>query len=222
MPVFQHRTRRYFITTSFKVMFSTLTQQASLQPAPLVGLLVNQALWRVRERSVRPHYLVARDPFERLASMFRDKFRRHPKAKLERPDKLPWQDVQRRFLQKLRPGWNEGQTAETLLGISFEEMIDALPDLYQTDGHLQPQANARVFWLRGLAWPARYSRVLKMESASDLRFMRNTLGLEMAHKHNATSTGPEPFPVVWGKHEVDTVRRLYREDFHWLGYLENT
>jgi len=173
------------------------------------------------------HYLLVRDPYQRLESFFKDKFRQEPALKLNENDQV--QRCQRMFFPYLaiNPDEPPPLIRRNLLKVPFDQFIAFLPHVYQLDGHLVPQVRTTKIHLRKRAKfpflirklseiPIPFRKILKLESADDLAFLQNELSIDLSKKHNNTDKIKLPNP--WTPELRAVVNNLYRADFQTFDY----
>ena len=216
MPILYNHEERYYLTTSYKVMYSTLMNQQKLKKTSVLHALGNQWASRVWSALSCPHFLLVRNPYTRVESLFRNKFRESPLRLKMYPHSKGWQDIQILFAEKLRPDARTSKMEDRLLDIDFNEYVEVLPELYTLDVHLWPQYDHSHLRYRGIHWSMAYQRTLKMENEKDLSFIQSSLNLDLSKKVNAVE--PTRFPITWSSSSMAIVNTIYKKDFLWLGY----
>jgi hypothetical protein len=178
MPSFYNAERNYLLSTSLKVMYSSLTLQPALRP---LRTDLHAALRTWSTPGLR-RYLLVRDPYERLVSFHADKLR----AALPSAAGGRWQSSQRIFFPALGLSGEEpaGAIAERLRALDFEDFIRLVPRVHRADPHLWPQWWTRSFRVRGVALPAPVHRVFKIE---EMDLLAEELGLDRSIRVNETS-----------------------------------
>jgi hypothetical protein len=217
MAHFANPSKGYYISTSFKVLYTLLCSQPSLQLINNTKMSANAYLKRLAHGWNLPHYLVVRDPYRRIESFFKDKFRQTPLMQLNEYAQLQHcQQIFCPFLQ-IGPHDSPGAIREKLLGLSFAQFVEQLPHVYQLDWHLLPQVMTPKVYYR--AWPVApliITRTLKIESPDDLRYLQDELAIDLSHKHN--STDAIQLEGAWSPNVRAIVNKLYRADFKKFGY----
>jgi len=171
----------------------------------------------IRRKTRRPHYLLVRNPFRRLESFFKDKFRQHP-AQVQPSSDHEWQYSQRLFFPALcldAAGSFEA-VHDRLTRFPFDAFIEFLPQVILHDGHLVPQHHARDVIAQGRSYRLRFERNLKVEAPDDRAFMQRALGLDTTIVGN--STQDVSASISWSSAAQATVRDLYAQDFSIFGY----
>jgi hypothetical protein len=220
MPHFVNRSQRYFISTNYKVLYTLLYHQPQLQGAPKSRLAVNGWLKRWTPLPWQRHFLLVRDPYQRLESFYKDKFRLEPTLALRTYTELQY--CQRLFCPYLQIT-QESEPAlirEKLLSFSFAHFIQLLPELYLADGHLHPQAHISTLRWRGRTIQLQFDRVLKIESAPDLAYVQDALALDLSQTYN--STRQVAWSTPWRPDLRAVVNRLYKADFVAFAYAMQT
>ena len=90
MPHFVNKKRDYIITTSFKCGYSTLNRNDNLIK------ISSRELLEYKKKRNNYHYMVCRNPYNRVESLFKDKFR-----KLPMKDDFHLQDFHKKLKNKL-------------------------------------------------------------------------------------------------------------------------
>lgn len=217
MPHFVNHTHRYYISTSYKVLYTLFVRQPLLAIAGRKPMVRNAFVKWLTPLPGWGHFLLVRNPYDRLVSFYKDKFQQEPYhhactyAELQICQKLfadyagiAAHDSPREVSQKLR-------------GFSFARFIHYLPEVYLRDGHLVPQAQLRTLSFYGLpVCPLKFDRVLKLECAEDRAYLQHALALDLTRKVNSTHTIQLANP--WSLPLRAIVNQLYRADFTAFGY----
>lgn len=210
MPSFLHESSQSMLITSFKVMYSTLLEQEQLQekPASLDSIFLK---WISLNQ--QPYFLLVRNPYTRIESFFRDKFR---KSVIISVEKNEWQDCQKRFFPHmgLSPHMPPEEVGEKLTNTSFPEMLSILPKVYTSDPHIWPQHWHKT--ILGVPIPMKFDSVFKIECAEDLAQIATTLDLDFSISANSTKAVIEK--LVWSETHLEMMKKIYREDFKRFGY----
>jgi len=218
MPHFINRKRNYTLSANHKVMSSTLDRQVELQL--LSPNRFSQLQFRARYFPFfrMAAYLIVRNPFERLASFFRDKLRQHPKQ-FSSDDDFFWQDCQRLLFPFLgiSPNASCEEIQTRLLQTSFSEFLEILPSVYLFDPHLIPQHTIAFCEYRYWSgtFEARFDRVYQMDHEEE-RLSLTELGIDLMVKTNTTDS--EADQIEWTPELRSVVTTLYRDDFLSYGY----
>lgn len=208
MPSFYNAERNYVITTNLKVMYSTLSQQPSLQ---LLRKDLHAAIRVWLTPGVRRYFLV-RNPYDRLVSFYADKFQTEPAAHRL----ASWQDCQRIFFPALGLCAEDPPeaVAQRLRALPFDRFTGLLPHLFRLDRHLWPQYWGLRFRIRGLSIPAPFDRILKIEQDRDV--LAGDLGIDLTVRANVTAHDRADHYFSAASYAV--VNDIYRQDFERFGY----
>ncbi len=214
MPIFKRKDKEIYLFTNYKVMYSTLSSQENL----LSILGTDRLFLKVLRRRVMSRgskcYLLVRNPYDRVASFFRDKFRQAVEVSRQRGR---WQNCQKIFFPPLGIGisGDPSSVASVMSNTPFSKFVSMLPEVYRFDGHLQPQ-----IWKENLPWPGkippwqmavRFERTYKMEAAQDLLEMADLFDIDIRNKHNSTDASQGQ--IIWSPHDRRIVEKIYRADF---------
>lgn len=192
MPHFYNFKENYFISTNFKVMYSTLRRQEFLKKVKLFRLLL----------SSKDKYIIVRNPYTRLESFYRDKLGKS--LRLEKK----WLRSQKIYFKPL--GINSKTREEkfnALKNISFEEFIKLIPVTFQKNRHLHLQS--KIFQ------KIKPKRIFKMENKEDHLFMKTNLHLNMDIQANKTDKESE---IIWTPELLKIVNTVYKIDFEKFRY----
>ena len=219
MPHFVNHAKHYLISTNYKVLYSLFVEQPELReinrqevaqyylggPAPAPRL---------------SHFLVVRNPYTRLESFFKDKFRQDPVVRLRTYDQL--QRCQRLFCAYLQivPADSPMTIREKLLSLSFEQFVQLLSTVYLQDGHLHPQIQMTTIRFRGAPLLLNFARVFKLESATDMADLQAKLAIDVSQPINHTHQVKWSSP--WQPDLYAVVNELYKADFETFQYEMRT
>ncbi|MEB3356993.1 MAG: sulfotransferase family 2 domain-containing protein [Synechococcales bacterium] len=218
MPHFISTTANYLITTNYKVMYSTMTNQTGLRLCPGRELMKITYARRLG-LCAASHYLIVRNPYHRLISFYKNKFQTNP---LKAAAPLPyskWQHSQRIFFPFLNITRETpaDEIKDKLLHVRFDQFVQILPSVYRLDGHLSPQYQVRFICHRGLRLgQIKFTAILKMEASEDLNYLSQDLHLDLSQKHNQTGTAH--LSDYFTSDLLRIVNDLYFEDFSRYGY----
>lgn len=189
-------------------MYSLFTSSRTWQfidSYPTPRLLLHALL---RERHFKT-WLVVRNPYARIISCFKDKYRKQPMRIAE--NNFHWQmchDVV--FERRGVPlSASDEAKAAALLEMTFEDFIQLLPIIYPLDEHFHPQAwltKLRMGSQRVAKWPVH--RVAQME---DVEMLRLIPGIDLSKQTNSTGHIKKDFE--WSDETRQIVRDIYRADF---------
>lgn len=193
MPHFLNAKAHYFLSLNFKVMYTTMKKQKDLK----------KVLWIRPLLSKYDKYFIVRNPYDRLESFYRDKL-----GKDVNHQKI-WLSSQKIYFEPLEITDSPDEIKmQVIRDMTFEQFIRILSMNYMKNRHLHPQY--KIF--TGL----KPKRILKMENPDDLRFLSETLNLDMDIRAN--STGKADKYIHWDKELADIVNRIYEKDFKLYGY----
>lgn len=212
MPHFYAPATPAYLSTNFKVMWSTLRQQPQLRKVYDRNMATYRLLMRVGLMPRRPQYLLVRNPYDRLTSFFKNKLRRSV------DDSPVWQKPQRVFFEVIGVvrGDSDAVIAQKMRNFTFEGFIESLPSVYHRNRHLHPQHWVAYAGPRSWGIEAELDRVFRLESAEDLRTMSALLGLDIGHRAN--STAEVDAQTHWTPALKAIVQEIYRTDFERYGY----
>ena len=208
MPHFINESKHYLISTNYKVLYSLLYDQPTLREINMQEVaqyyLGDPAPWL-------SHFFVVRNPYTRLESFFKDKFRQDPVTKARTYEQL--QRCQRFFCAYLQidPADSAMTIREKLLSLSFEQFVQLLPTVYLQDGHLHPQVRMMTIRFRGAPIQLNFDRVLKIESAADMAYLQDELAVDVSQPINNTRQVKWSSP--WQPKLYAVVNELYKADF---------
>lgn len=193
MPHFYNYKEKYFISTNFKVMYSTLRRQQYLKKVKLFFLMFSK----------KDKFIIVREPYDRMESFFRDRLRKRLTNDNE------WLRSQKIFFKPLDV--HKGSTTkkyEALANLSFEEFIKLLPEVFNKNRHLHPQ---NYIFKRIMP-----KRILKLNNATDMEFLASNLNLNI--KIKANSTDQMKTDIKWTKELIEIVNQVYHKDFELYGF----
>ena len=205
MPRFLARDTDVLVSTSYKVMYSSLVETGRLDE---IGNAAFAALAAERCRGGGIHHLMAvRDPYARLASFFADKLRQD----LERSSGR-FQFCQIIFfpLINLPRDANFEQARDALRAISFDAFIDFLPRIC-ADQHLQPQAG--LLDAAGVDLGS-CTRIFRVETEAAMFWQ--AIGVPRPPWSNRSRTLPSVKTLT--RERLDIVNSVYAADFTCFGY----
>lgn len=193
MPHFYNQKEHYFISTNFKVMYTTLKRHKQLKKVSLIRLILSK----------RDKYVIVRDPYERLESFFKDRLRKRLITENE------WLRSQIIFFKPLGISTkSEEEKYNTIITLPFDQFIKLLPVVYKKNRHLHPQ-----YWLFKQFKP---KRVLKMKNPGDMQFLIDKLHLDLNIKANSTDANKSE--IHWNDDLYKIVNKIYHKDFELFGF----
>mgnify|MGYP000064513204 FL=1 len=166
------------------------------------------------------HFVLVRNPYARLGSFFKDKFRRNIRNK--KPGKICWQDCQRLFFQVL--GLDEAADddikRQSFLQTTYADFIGCLPGCYLRDAHLQPQylLLKEIAGLRTAGF-----HLVHLESKNETAAFAGRSGINLGRKVNSTQTQVSDELEInraLSRALQQKIYDLYEPDFKSLGYTQ--
>ncbi|MFK7946398.1 MAG: sulfotransferase family 2 domain-containing protein [Saprospiraceae bacterium] len=211
MAHFKSTIRKAYISTSFKVMWSSLKAQENLKKLkgfPLFFRKIGEAFKIIPKHE---HYLLVRNPYKRLESCFKDKFRKNLPVKRG-------QTIHRLFYPILGITKNDElqKVHEILLAYTFEDFIKELPSVYNKDPHLYPQFWSSLLGFNRLNWNAKFNKIYKLEHQQDIQDLEQNFKLNL--KKTKNSTKKVETNIVWTSEMREIVNKIYKNDFLWYNY----
>lgn len=205
MPRFFARNPDALVSTSYKVMYSSMVESDALEEIDDAEFRL-LATERVRGPGLR-HIMAVRDPYGRLASFFADKLRRN----LQR-NSGSWQFSQLIFFPLVGVSADGPFEAarDALLGISFDAFIDFLP-IVCGNGHLRPQVS--LLSAEGLDLRP-HTEIFPIETASS--HLWQAIGVERPPRANRSEALPDLTMLT--RQRLDIVQTVYADDFSSFGY----
>ncbi|MAN58635.1 MAG: hypothetical protein CMC08_02235 [Flavobacteriaceae bacterium] len=195
-------------------MYSSLHFNEGLEPFRIRALAFHQLKLRLGIAPHLEHYLVVRNPYDRLESFFKNKFRKNiHEREIER-----WEHCQRIFFPQmgLSNNVNYLENKAAFLKVTFEMFIKMLPLVYTHDAHLIPQSQSEVLKLPKGNFRIKYTSVYKMELPKHLEILAKNLEIDLGHPLNPTK--PTDNVVQWTPELRKIVAKLYEDDFRNYGY----
>lgn len=208
MPRFLTIDGHTIISTSYKVMYSSLHQSNALRE-----ISEREALQRLRNQISEPprHIILVRDPYEKFKSFFRDKLR----YDLQDKHKSSFQWCQRFILWELgvSPFARFEAKLAVLQELTFSETIELLPRIIH-NGHLKPQIS--LLQACGYQLPNSNSLLRVEDDLSPLEAF-----LDLTRRENST-TEASVEPLFYPKKLLPLFNALYHKDFETFGYEQRT
>lgn len=160
-------------------------------------------------------YQIWRHPESRIVSFFTDKFRIQP-SRCDEPD-FAWQPCHKVFLPVV--GMTEDRStheiAEAFLQMTFDQLIDALPEFYDREPHTWPQAWSSSCFIchrRVFRWPDTIK--LRMEDGTEA--LSTVPDFDVTKKTNPSSHLQRDFSV--NEQHRDVLQNIYKSDYRIGGY----
>lgn len=219
MPHFVNSSKHYLVSTNYKVLYSLLYEQPELREINMQAV----AQYYLSDPAPSPwlgHFFVVRNPYTRLESFFKDKFRQDPVTMTRTYDQL--QRCQRLFCSYLQIDPTDAAMSirEKLLSLSFEQFVQLLPAVYLNDGHLHPQVQMMTIRFRGAPIQLSFDRVFKVESAVDMACLQGELAIDVSQQINNTRQVQWSSP--WRPDLYAVINELYKADFETFQYEMRT
>lgn len=202
------------ISTSYKVMYSTLGAQKYFVPNshPSWAYVWYKLLLRKFLLSRTKHIVLVRNPYDRLVSFYFDKFRTHPLRFQEQG--FNWKDDQKRMWPTfgISPAMDDKTISEKMANVSFAQFINELPRLQSTIRHLHFQINTLYEMHFGVLVRLRVDKLIRMEKLDELR----EWGVDTSIVKNKTKR--QPYMHYYNKTLYRIVNSVYKDDFEQFGY----
>ncbi len=210
LPVF--RKEHYLILTSFKVMYSFLKCQNSLERV-LWGKHTLPIALSNRFFGAPEGIVLFREPENRFLSYFNDKFRKTPKKMLAenrlRPKDL--QHCQRLWLEHIGMDTDDvAACCQALLETSLESVVAWLPTSYHQDPHTLSQLECLYFQRRCIKLRLAISKVFLIDNPDELQVFGQLLELDTSRKVHQTQDMQEGNALTESARE--TLRCVYQAD----------
>jgi hypothetical protein len=216
MPFFKIKNENKLVITNFKVMFSSFKKTSHFTKIKRYHAYFNI-------KCTNPTaYFVVRDPYQKAASFYKDKFQLIPqRADLSKPFK--WEKPQRVFFPGLGlsvKNNTDEEIAQTLINTSFETFIELLADCYHLDEHIHPQhwvLNHPQYWyLPNLNINAKSLNIFKMDDAEGIQQFSTQTGFDNAQRANSTKAIGKIQPM--NANILGILNRIYQQDFEKYNY----
>ncbi len=216
MPFFKIKNENKLVITNFKVMFSSFKKTPNFTKVKRYEAYLNI-------RCANPTvYFVVRDPYQRAASFYKDKFQKIP-LQADLSKSFRWEKPQRVFFPKLGLSLKHNTDEEikqTLINTSFERFIELLADCYHLDEHVQPQhwvINHPIYWLlpKLNIDPASLG-IFKMDEPEGIQQFAQQTGFDYGQRANSTNTVGKIQPM--NSNMLSTLNRIYKQDFENYNY----
>jgi hypothetical protein len=219
MITFYSPANSVYVTTNYKVMFSTLYYSDELVRLRFRELILQKIYERLGLKTRRQHFLLVRNPYLKLESFFINKFRT-----IVNEDQLThWEECQQLFFPFLKIELNHSYETikQRFLNCTFSEFIEILPEVYLRDGHLIPQYFSESIKLskKGIgigSFPIKYTSILKIESPETMRFLFEEIGIDIQKRLNPSKSKNED--LEWTPKLREIVNRIYQKDFQNYNY----
>jgi hypothetical protein len=215
MPFFKVRNKKILLITNFKVMFSSFKRTENF-----IKLKRAEAFLRIAYSNPLVYFTV-RDPYERVASFYKDKFQQHP-AKYSLGSSFRWETPQKIFfpLLGLNNKTSNEEIREALLGTSFEMFIDMLAQCYHLDEHVNPQHwilnHPQYRFFKNLNVHEKQLSVFKIENLSHMSEFSYLTGFDSNVSMNSTKKLNADCSM--NNEMLKKINSIYANDFKYYGY----
>ncbi|MGY8882686.1 MAG: sulfotransferase family 2 domain-containing protein [Pseudomonadales bacterium] len=215
MPFFKVRNKKILLITNFKVMFSSFKRTENF-----IKLKRAEAFLRIAYTNPLVYFTV-RDPYERVASFYKDKFQQHP-AKYSLGSSFRWETPQKIFfpLLGLNNKTSNEEIREALLGTSFEMFIDMLAQCYHLDEHVNPQHwilnHPQYRFFKNLNVHEKQLSVFKIENLSHMSEFSYLTGFDSNVSMNSTKKLNADCSM--NNEMLKKINSIYANDFKYYGY----
>ena len=214
MPHLIDKSGKILVTTNYKVMFTRLKNVDGMK-----WLFMKQVLVHKLKHPFSEHLMMVRNPYEKLISFYKDKFRLDPVERLSIPGKQP-QDAQAIFLPYLGIDTSHPreQIQQILLNVSFDTMIKLLPKVFYKNDHLHPQ-----HWITNISFGRIkftglrfHPTILKLEQKDDMNYLSKKLNIDTSIRTKTTSSIHHP--ITYSPEQIRIVNQIYQADFRLYSY----
>ena len=215
MPFFKVRNKKILLITNFKVMFSSFKRTENF-----IKLKRAEAFLRIAYTNPLVYFTV-RDPYQRVASFYKDKFQQHP-AKYSLGSSFRWETPQKIFfpLLGLNNKTSNEEIREALLGTSFEMFIDMLAQCYHLDEHVNPQHwilnHPQYRFFKNLNVHEKQLSVFKIENLSHMSEFSYLTGFDSNVSMNSTKKLNADCSM--NNEMLKKINSIYANDFKYYGY----
>ncbi len=243
MPHFYCKDKKILITTNFKVMSSSLryfsnhvcTHCIELEKLFPLGILIQLENWLpffIKKNYVcfLEHYLLVRNPYEKIVSFYKDKFLKlySSDSELQSSQKilLPYLGIDEKIDSKT-------QIKDKLINTSFDDFIYMLPKIYNADLHLTPQhwvmypllfkttattknQNQPIIQPRKIKRLSfRHIKILKIENTAEMKIFSAKINFDINIKKYHTQEIKDP---NISSDSIKIINQIYAKDFEIFGY----
>lgn len=207
MPTFHHKASNQYVLNSYKVLFSLFADSPAwnllgeFSPRIAASIVRRNALFRTTQ--------IVRNPYDRIVSCFKDKFRKQPLRIHEQ--NFEWQACHKIMFPfcRISPHDPSHVMAQRFLEMSFPEFLEILPRVYQLEGHFHPQvwsSSLSIGKSRRFRLP--FVRVIRMEEKESLAQIPD---VNFSVTMNSTADVPQDFEL--DEHARSVIRTIYKDDF---------
>ncbi len=222
MPIFISKKKRTAIITNYKVLYTTLYREGSVEMHNTAPNLISLLLRGKIKSEHHQNYLLVRNPFTRLESFFKDKFRKDIDRVMK--ENADWQLSQQVFFDQLKVDQSMDKEAigQIFLNASFEDFIKSLPSAHLLDHHLHPQSFILQYKIRlafiKLSIRLKINKTIKIECKKSMDELASELNIDLKNKMNNTNRKQWNEEMVWTNSMVDLVNEIYNIDFQTFRY----
>ncbi|WP_440980748.1 sulfotransferase family 2 domain-containing protein [Shinella sumterensis] len=204
MPRFIAERYGTVVSTSYKVMYSSLVQSPYLREvgeSDVRKVLLGRQKYR--------HIVLARDPYERVRSFYRDKLVKD----LNERERRPFQWCQRFILRQmgLWPFASYQRKLTALRSLTFDDFLAILPSV-QNNGHLRPQVSLLRSGRHELPPPDMVHQI-----ESDFSTIQEVAPF-LTGLGRANATGGLAQNLVISGEALVQFNEIYYHDFNYFGY----
>ena len=207
MPVFHHQASNQYVLNSYKVLYSLFAdspawrQLGEFSPRIAAGIVRRNALFRMTQ--------IVRNPYDRIVSCFKDKFRKQPMRINEQ--NFEWQACHKIMFPfcGISPLDPSDVMAQQFLKMSFAEFLEILPHICRLESHFHPQVFSSSLSIgNSLRIRFPFVRVIRMEEKEALTQLPD---VNFSAIINSTTDVPQDFEL--DEYARSVIRTIYKEDF---------
>ena len=192
---------------SYKVLYSLFADSPAwsllgeFSPRIAAGIVRRNALFRTTQ--------IVRNPYDRIVSCFKDKFRKQPLRINEQ--NFEWQACHKTMFPfcGISPMDPPDVMAQQFLKMSFRDFLEILPHVYQRESHFHPQVWSSSLGIgKSFRFRFPFVRVIRMEEKEALTQLPD---VNFSVIMNSTTDVPQDFEL--DEHARSVIRTIYKEDF---------
>jgi len=204
MIPFLHRAKNIIICTNYKVMYSSLMREKSLERISNKRLFLEVGKQKIGLNRNQQIILLFRNPKARLESFFKNKFRQFPTQKdgLEHSQEI--------FL----PYFNNSEYQDLTTFFNnypYERFVFSLPETHRLDNHLIPQSESFSVSIKKLKIKLNidYHLLYRIDSEEEMNKLKSELRLDLKIT-NSTDQIKESFKYTDEMNRI--IESIYSED----------